>query len=158
MQRLGVVHYDPFEVVLCVVFGASALLQFFHGAPPGSTAATLPPGFRLVWLVLMTAGCAFTLGGVLSRWVWGYLVEQIGLMATGWSLVAYGAQVLLLQIQRHSLSPATALGGPLVIGLGVAFLWKRQQVWNDVKSLRASMREEAAWTASRSRRSSRRSC
>ncbi|MEU7628762.1 hypothetical protein AB0C34_02085 [Nocardia sp. NPDC049220] len=140
----GTVRHDPFEVVLCAVFGSSALLQCFYGQPSGSATATLSSGFRMLWLVLMLIGCVATLVGVFSARVWGYLIEQIGLGALGWSLVAYGAQLLLLQIQHSTLSPATVLGGPLPIALGVAFLWKRRQVWRDVKTLHeVKLREEA---------------
>jgi hypothetical protein len=137
----GKVRRDPFEVMLCTVFGISMLSQCFYGPSPGSATATLPPGFRVLWLILMLIGCVATLVGVYSPRVWGYLIEQIGLGALGWSLVAFGAQLLLLQIQHRTLSPAAMLGGPLPIALGVAFLWKRQQVLQDLKTLHTVMRE-----------------
>ncbi|MGK8523384.1 hypothetical protein ACRS6B_18335 [Nocardia asteroides] len=136
-------RHDPFEVVLCAVFGVSMLLQCVYGPPPGSATAAMPSGFRTLWLVLMLLGCAATLAGLFARRVWGYLVEQIGLGALGWSLAAFGAQLLLLQIQHRSLSPATVLGGPLLIALGVAFLWKRRQVLQDVRTLHAIQLREA---------------
>lgn len=137
----GNTRVDPFEVTLCAVFGVSVAMQFFVGPPPGSMSATLPPGFRVFWLILMLIGCVTTLIGVYTPRLWGYLVEQIGLMALGGSLTAYGVQILLIQIQHHTLAPATALGGPLIIGLGVAFLWRRQQIQRDLRALRALTRE-----------------
>jgi hypothetical protein len=140
----GTTRHDPFEVVLSAVFSVSVLLQCFYGPPAGSATATLPSGFRMLWVVLMLIGCVATLVGLLSGQVWGYLIEQIGLGALGWSLVAYGTQLLLLQIQHKTLSSATVLGGPLPIALGVAFLWKRRQVRQDVKTLHeVKMREQA---------------
>lgn len=129
-------RYDPFEVTLAVVFGASAILQFFFGSPPGSASASLSESSRLLWLILLLSGCVATLLGAASTRVRGYLIEQAGLVATGWTLIAFGTQVLILQIQHGQLSPATILGGPLTMTLGFAFLWKRQQVWSDVKALR----------------------
>ncbi|MFI6365970.1 hypothetical protein ACIBG0_24800 [Nocardia sp. NPDC050630] len=129
-------RHDPFEVVLCAVFGFSALLQCFYGAPPNSAVATLPPGLRILWLGLTLSGCLMTLVGVFARRVWGYLVEQIGLGAQGWSLFAFGTQLLMMQIHQQTISAATVLGGPLPIALGVAFLWKRRQVLQDLKTLR----------------------
>jgi len=128
-------HHDPFEVVLCAVFGVSVLLQCFYGSPANSAAATLTPGLRILWLVLTLTGCLATLVGVFSRRVWGYMIEQIGLGALGWSLIAFGAQLLMMQIQLRTLSAATVLGGPLPIALGVAFLWKRRQVSQNLKTL-----------------------
>lgn len=136
-------RHDPFEVVLCAVFGMSALLQAIYGPPPGSATSSMPPGFRVLWLVLMLIGCLATLVGVFARRVWGYLVEQIGLGALGWSLMAFGAQLLAMQLQHRTLGPATILGGPLPIALGLAFLWKRRQVLQDVQTLHAvKMKEE----------------
>ncbi|WP_039799463.1 hypothetical protein [Nocardia araoensis] len=137
-------RHDPFEVVLCAVFGVSMLLQCVYGPPPGSATAAMPPGFRTLWLVLMVIGCLATLVGLFARRVWGYLVEQVGLGALGWSLVAFGAQLLLLQIQHRTLGAASILGGPLPIALGVAFLWKRRQVLQDVRTLRAVKLWEAS--------------
>ncbi|MGW4324525.1 hypothetical protein ACWEKR_01395 [Nocardia sp. NPDC004573] len=137
-------RHDPFEVVLCAVFGVSMLLHCVYGPPPASATAAMPAGFRTLWLVLMLIGCLATLVGLLARRVWGYLVEQVGLGALGWSLVAFGAQLLLLQIQHRTLGPATVLGGPLPIALGVAFLWKRRQVLQDVRTLHAVKIREAS--------------
>ncbi|MEU6582398.1 hypothetical protein [Nocardia sp. NPDC046763] len=135
---------DPFEVVLCAVFGISGLLECCYGPPAGSATATLPPGFRTLWLALMLTGCLATLIGLWARRVWGYLIEQIGLGALGWSLIAFGAQLLLMQIQHRTLAAATVLGGPLPIALGVAFLWKRRQVLHDVKTLHDVYMREAS--------------
>ncbi|MGQ4597536.1 hypothetical protein [Nocardia sp. R6R-6] len=135
-------RHDPFEVVLCAVFGVSALLQAFYGPPAGSATSSMPTGFRRLWLVLLLVGCVATLVGVFARRVWGYLVEQIGLGALGWSLMAFGAQLLALQFQYRTVGPATILGGPLPIALGLAFLWKRRQVLQDVRALHAVIREE----------------
>ncbi|MGK8512162.1 hypothetical protein ACRS5S_30500 [Nocardia asiatica] len=140
----GTIRHDPFEVVLCAVFGISMLLQCVYGPPPGSATAAMPSGFRTLWLVLMLVGCTATLVGVFARRVWGYLVEQVGLGALGWSLVAFGAQLMLLQIQHGTLGPATVLGGPLPIALGVAFLWKRRQVLRDVRTLHGVKIREAS--------------
>jgi hypothetical protein len=137
-------RHDPFEVVLCAVFGISMVLQCVYGPPSGSAIAAMPSQFRTLWLVLMLIGCAATLAGVFARRVWGYLVEQVGLGALGWSLVAFGAQLLLLQVQHGTLGPATVLGGPLPIALGVAFLWKRRQVLQDVRMLHAVKIREAS--------------
>ncbi|MFF7941184.1 hypothetical protein ACFZC5_15835 [Nocardia gamkensis] len=136
-------RHDPFEVVLCAVFGVSMLLQCIYGPPPASATTAMPSGFRTLWLVLMLIGCVATLVGLFARRVWGYLVEQVGLGALGWSLVAFGAQLLLLQIQHRTIGPATVLGGPLPIALGIAFLWKRRQVLQDVRALRAVKIREA---------------
>ncbi|WP_067886848.1 hypothetical protein [Nocardia vaccinii] len=130
-------RYDPFEVVLCAVFGISVLLQCFYGSPANSAVATLPPGLRKLWLGLTLTGCLTTLVGVFARRVWGYLIEQIGLGALGWSLVAFGTQLLMMQIHQQTISAATILGGPLPIALGIAFLWKRRQVSQELKTLRA---------------------
>ncbi|WP_330229427.1 hypothetical protein OHA40_25690 [Nocardia sp. NBC_00508] len=136
-------RHDPFEVVLCAVFGVSALLQALFGPPAGSATSSMAPGFRTLWLVLLLIGCLATLVGLFARRVWGYLVEQIGLGALGWSLMAFGAQLLVLQFQQRTLGPATILGGPLPIALGLAFLWKRRQVLQDVRTLHAvTMKEE----------------
>jgi hypothetical protein len=129
-------RHDPFEVVLCAVFGVSMLLQCIY-PPPASATTAMPPEFRTLWLALMLIGCVATLVGLFAQRVWGYLVEQVGLGALGWSLVAFGAQLLLLQIQHRTIGPPTVLGGPLAIALGVAFLWKRRQVLQDVRALRA---------------------
>ncbi|MGQ4614742.1 hypothetical protein [Nocardia sp. R7R-8] len=137
-------RHDPFEVVLCAVFGVSMLWQCVYGPPPDSATAAMPSGFRTLWLVLMLLGCATTLVGLFARQVWGYLVEQVGLGALGWSLVAFGAQLLLLQLQNRSFGAATFLGGPLLIALGVAFLWKRRHVLQDVRALRAVKMREAS--------------
>ncbi|MFD8245406.1 hypothetical protein [Nocardia sp. NPDC059691] len=137
-------RHDPFEVVLCAVFGVSMLLQCVYGPPPDSATAAMPSGLRTLWLVLMLIGCATTLVGLFARHVWGYLIEQVGLGALGWSLVAFGAQLLLLQLENRSLGAATFLGGPLPIALGVAFLWKRRQVLQDVRTLHAVKVREAS--------------
>ncbi|MGW5727547.1 hypothetical protein [Nocardia beijingensis] len=137
-------RHDPFEVVLCAVFGASMLLQCVYGPPPDSVFAAMPPGFRTLWLVLMLIGCTTTLVGLFARRVWGYLIEQVGLGALGWSLVAFGAQLLLLQLQHGTFGPPTVLGGPLPMALGLAFLWKRRQVLQDVRILRAVKLREAS--------------
>jgi hypothetical protein len=140
----GTVRHDPFEVVLCAVFGVSAPLQYCYGPSLGSAIPTLPPGFRTLWLVLMLIGCIATLVGLFAQRVWGYLIEQIGLGALGWSLVAFGVQLPLMRIQVRTLAPATVLGWPLPIALGVAFLWKRRQVLQDVKTLRSARTREAS--------------
>ncbi|WP_196054804.1 hypothetical protein [Nocardia aurantiaca] len=119
------------------MFGISALLQCFYGSPPNSAVENLPPGLRMLWLGLTLSGCLTTLVGVFARRVWGYLIEQIGLGALGWSLFAFGTQLLTMQIHQQTISAATVLGGPLPIALGVAFLWKRRQVSQDLKTLRA---------------------
>jgi hypothetical protein len=133
MKRLKASRrHDPFEIILSIVFGISAALQTVTGPPPGSTAATLSPGFRNLWLALVIGGAMATLVGVAARRNWGYLVEEIGLAAMGGALVAFGAQVLELQVEHHTLSPATVLGGPLTIALGAGFYWKWFQVWRTV--------------------------
>ena len=137
-------RHDPFEVVLCTVFGFSTLLQCCYGPPSGSAITTLPPGFRRVWLGLVLFGCAATLVGLFARRVWGYLIEQIGLEALGWSLAVYGVQLLLMQIQHRTLDPTTVLGVPLPIALGIAFLWKRRQVLQDVQALHSMHMKEAS--------------
>jgi MFS family permease len=126
---------DPFELILCAVFGLSGIMQLVFGPSAGSAASTMPSHWRMLWVGLMTIGCAVTLLGALVPWVWGYLVEQVGLAATGWSLIAYGCQILFLQIQSGTLTPFTVAGGPLVVALGLGFLWKRQQIISDLKRL-----------------------
>jgi hypothetical protein len=132
-----IARHDPFEIVLYAVFGISVLLQCYHRSPPNSAIATLPPELRMLWLGLTLTGCLVTLVGVFARRVWGYLIEQIGLGALGWSLIAFGTQLLIMQIHRQTISAATVLCVPLPIALGVAFLWKRRQVLQELKALRA---------------------
>jgi hypothetical protein len=60
-----------------------------------------------------------------------------GVGALGWSLVAFGMQLPMMQLHQQTISAATILGGPLPIALGIAFLWKRRQVSQHLKMLRA---------------------
>ncbi|MFJ9369719.1 hypothetical protein ACIRRA_35620 [Nocardia sp. NPDC101769] len=137
-------RHDPFEVVLCAVFGMSALVQCFHAGPANSVVAALPAGLRVLWLGLTLAGAVATLVGVFARRVWGYLVEQIGLGALGWSLVASGVQLSMMQVHRQSISAAAVAGGVLPVAVGVAFLWKRRQLLQDLKALHAIRDRRAA--------------
>ena len=126
---------DPFEVVLSLVFGVSSGLQVFVGPAPGSASASLPHTSLLAWLALVLFGAVLTLVGVFAKRRWGYLVEMVGLSAMGGALIAYGVQVILLQIERHGFTISSALGGPLIIGLGIGFYWKFWQVRGTVKRL-----------------------
>ncbi len=83
----------------------------------------------------MAGGCLTVIVGLLSPYVWGYLVEQVGLVAVGGALISYGIQITLIQIQHHLLSPVTIAGGPLLICLGMGFIWKMNQVKRDVDVL-----------------------
>src|SRR5437879_10356029 len=121
-------QYDAFEVILSAVFGLSGVLQLFVRPVPTSSSALLPDPFRYTWLLVMIIGCVATLVGVFSPRVWGYIVEQVGLFATGGSIVVIGAAGLYLQIHRGLFTPQTLLGGPLIIAWGAAFLWKRHQL------------------------------
>lgn len=129
---------DPLELVLCVSFGMSAMLQFKYPAPTGTTAATIDRGSLIMWLVLVSFGCAVTLLGMATPRVWGLQAEQVGLVAVGGALVAYGTQVVWFQWQHHILSPATISGGPLIMLLGIGLLWKMWQVKNALDALSQS--------------------
>ncbi|MEU6582436.1 hypothetical protein [Nocardia sp. NPDC046763] len=129
---------------MCAVFGISALVQCFRGAPVNSAVATLPAGLRMLWLGLTLAGAVVTLVGVFARRVWGYLVEQIGVGALGWSLVASGARLSMMGFHQRTISAATVLGGVLPVAVGVAFLWKRRQLLRDLKMLHAIRDRRAA--------------
>ncbi len=125
---------DPFEIAICVVLGLTSLAGMVTPPLEGSVAASLPTSWRLFWTGILLAGCVLTLVGALSKRVWGFRVEQIGLSAAGWSMIAYGVQVVAVQISRGTFS-SNVLGGPLVLGLGLAFLWKQQQIWKLMQRL-----------------------
>lgn len=128
--------YDPFEITIAVVFGISTGMQFLFPPPPaGAAAAAQPQDLHNLWLALTLIGSLLILIGIAVRRVWGYIVEQVGLMTVGGTLVALGGQVLQFQIQHHLLSPATVTGGPLLIALGFGFLWKRYQVNQVIKAV-----------------------
>lgn len=127
---------DPFEFILCLVFGLIGILQLTQPPIPAQAAAAQIDHTSLtVWLVLITAGCITTFFGLATPYVWGYLVEQVGLVAVGAALISYGVQITVVQIEHHLLSPITLSGGPLLACIGAGFLWKMNQVRVRVRDL-----------------------
>jgi len=129
-------QWDPLEIVLALVFGTAALVNLIDGSPSASsTQSSVEPCLLTIWLVLLIIGVVLILVGHFSPRTWGYLLEQIGLAAMGGALIAFGAQVLELQIERHVFTLSSMAGGPLYIALGLGLFWKRHQVMQKVKLL-----------------------
>lgn len=135
MKSFAPNQYSPFEIGLSILFGISGMAQLFVGPPVGSSSALLPLPFRVIWLIMMIVGCLLTLWGVSVDKVWGYIVERIGLLATGWSITIFGLAILYVQLMRGNFTPSMIIGGPLTMGLGIMFLAKARQVRRILRSL-----------------------
>lgn len=132
---VGSHRVDPFELLLSLVFAMLAAVNFFVPPRAGSSANLIPEPYRVVIYILIIVGALCVAVGMFSPRVWGYVVEQIGCLAVGWSLIIYALHTTLLLWQADMLRPSALTGSLMLFTLGVAYIWKRQRIWRDVKGL-----------------------
>lgn len=125
---------DPFEILFSAVFAVSGAMQLITGAKPGSVAELLPGWFRIIWLGMMTAGAIGVLLGVFWRNpAGGIIIESVGLAAVAYSIIIYGAGIVVASALASG--SGSVLAGPLTIVLGAAFWWKRHQLRAEIKRM-----------------------
>lgn len=125
---------DPLEVALCVGLMFTAICQVWLGPSSTTIAAALPNFWRYVYISLIISGCAAVLVGVASKLVWGLILEQVGLMALSWSLIAFGVQTAIVQLDRGTFTLTAQFGAPTVVSIGIGLLLKRRSVLADLHS------------------------
>lgn len=135
---VGADRIDPFELLLSLVFAMLAISGLLIPPAPGSSANLIPEPYRIVVYVMIIGGGLCVAVGMLAPKVWGYLVEQIGCLAVGWSLIIYAVHTTLLLWQADRIAPRTMTGSVMLLALGVAYLWKRQRIWRGLKGLRVA--------------------
>lgn len=125
----------PMVVVLCLIFCIMGTVSLFAGATPGSISALLPDSFRVVWVIMIATGSWVTLiGSYLNNPVSGLFTTQVGLLATGYALMFYGAGSMYLTTNL-GLGFTTAMGGAALVGVGAGFLWERHHLMITIRNL-----------------------
>jgi hypothetical protein len=136
------VRYPPdpralFLLAMCVISGVPLV---FADAAPRSVVANLDDPWVIAWGVMLVGGAGLTLWGALRQTVNGVIAEQVGSVGLGFACLIFSLAVFGYN------GWAGSVAALLILGFGLASLWRWGQLVAYVKSIEKAtreMREEA---------------
>lgn len=115
--------FQLFILVLCFITGLPVILGKMPA--PGTLENSLPDILLVGWSWVLVLGSGVAMLG--SLWPGKILLEQLGLICTGFAAGLYGALVMIIAWDRGGYQ-----AGGIILAFGAACLWRAWQIQRDI--------------------------